>query len=168
SSAASPRLRVTVSLLTRPAHPCGCFLLQAFQMVYEGAGCALRKFICLAAKDRLALFFDINRSLACESTDHAELLGRHKISHRLGKRIARELALRCSAFLLDHFRLALVKLAFDAELDSGALQSIMLSLLDSHLALGCACADTFACDTVNRDGCCDVNHVADLCDVADG
>ncbi len=38
--------------------------------------------------------------------------------------------------LLDHLDLALVKLARDAELDGGALQGVVLGLLDARLVVG--------------------------------
>src|ERR1043165_7908986 len=151
----------------RPTHASGGFRLQVLEMVYEARSGALREFIRLAAKRRLALFFNVHRSLARQSANHAELLRRDEVCHRLGERVAREFALRRSPLFLDDFTLALVQLARDAELHSRAFERIVLGLLDTHLALGCAGADAFSGDAINRDGCGHGNHVADLRDVAD-
>src|SRR5436853_585846 len=134
-------------------------------MVYEARSCALREFISLAAKYVLALLFNVHARLARQCADHAELLRRDEVGHRLGERVAREFALRRGSLFLDYLTLALVKLARDAELNGCAFQSIMLGLLDAHLTFGCAGTDAFARDAINRDGGGDGNHVADLRDV---
>src|SRR5919112_1668945 len=77
-------------------------------------------------------------------------------------------ASRASALALDDFRLALVKLARDAELDGGALQGVVLGLLDAGLVVGVTRADALARDAVDGDGAGDGDHLADLDDAADG
>src|SRR5919112_423905 len=77
-------------------------------------------------------------------------------------------ASRASALALDDFRLALVKLARDAELDGGALQGVVLGLLDAGLVVGVTRADALARDAVDGDGAGDGDHLADLDDAAHG
>src|SRR2546421_286493 len=78
-------------------------------MVYEAAGRALREFIRLAAKHRLAFLFDINSGLACESADHAKLLRRHVTDGVLpvGNDAIKNVCDRVPLDILDHVEVSL-------------------------------------------------------------
>ena len=67
----------------------------------------------------------------------------------------------------ERVELLLVKVAGDAELNGRTLQSIMLRLLDAHLAASGAGSHPFASDSVYGDGHGDDHEVAHLADVLD-
>src|SRR5918999_712270 len=122
--------------LARATHSARGLCLEALQVVDEARSGALRKLLCAAAHVRLALLFGIHSGLTRQSADHAELLRRDEVGHRLGERVAREVArLRAGALALDDLALALVELAGDAELDGRALERVVLGLLDAGLVV---------------------------------
>src|ERR1043165_8775401 len=153
--------------LARAAHLEGLLALEALEVVDEARSGALGKLLGADAHHRLALLVRVNAGLARERADHAELLRRHEVGHRLGERVFRKVArLRARALRLDDLGLALVEFARDAELDGRALQGVVLGLLDAGLVVGGAGADALAGDSVNRDGTGDGDHVANLDDAA--
>src|SRR3712207_1043399 len=144
---------LTLTCLARAAHLEGLLALEPLEVVNEGGRGALRQLLRADAHHRLALLVGVNARLARERPDHAELLRRDEVGHGLRQRVFRELAgLRAGALALDDLRLALVELARDAELDGGALQGVVLGLLDARLVVGVPRADALARDAVNRDG----------------
>src|SRR5215204_895826 len=144
-------------------------VLQTLEVVDEARSGALRELLGADAHHLLALLVGVDARLARERADHAELLRRDEVGHRLGERVLRELAgLRAGALALDDLRLALVELARDAELDGGALQGVVLGLLDAGLVVGGPRADALARDAVDADGAGDGHHLADLDDAAHG
>src|SRR5215207_3227787 len=155
--------------LAGAAHLEGLLVLQALEVVDEARSGALRELLGADAHHLLALLVGVDAGLARQRADHAELLGRDEVGHRLRERVLGELAgLRARAVALDDLTLALVELARDAELDGGALQRVVLGLLDAGLVVGVPRPDALARDAVDDDGGGDGHHAADLRDVADG
>src|SRR5215210_5260720 len=168
----SPRLltahRSLLTTLARAAHFEGLLVLQALEVVDEARSGTLRKLLGANAHHRLALLVGVNARLARQRADHAELLRRDEVGHRLRQRVAGEVPrLRAGALALDDLRLALVQLARDAELNGRALQRVVLGLLDAGLVVGVPRPDALARDAVNGDGAGDGDHLADLDDAAD-
>src|ERR1041385_333580 len=91
-----PRLltahRPLLTVLARAAHLEGLLVLQALEVVDEARSGALRKLLGADAHHRLALPVHVHAGLARERPDHAELLRRDEVGHRLGERVAGEVA----------------------------------------------------------------------------
>src|ERR671921_2260811 len=153
--------------LARAANLEGLLAAEPLEVVDEARRGALRQLLGADAHDRLALLVGVDARLARERANHAELLRRHEVGHRLRERVFREVAgLGPRARRLDDLALALVQLARDAELDGRALQGVVLGLLDAGLVVGRARPDALARDAVDGDGAGDGDHVAYLDDAA--
>src|SRR5215210_1694123 len=111
------------SRLARAANLESLLAAETLEVVDEARSRTLRKLLGAHAHDRLALLVGVDARLARERANHAELLRRHEVCHRLRERVFREVAgLRAGARRLYDLALALVELARDAELDGRALQ----------------------------------------------
>src|SRR5215211_8780958 len=78
--------------LAGAAHFEGLLVLQALEVVDEARSGALRQLLGADAHHLLALLVGVNARLARKRADHAELLRRDEVGHRLRERVLRELA----------------------------------------------------------------------------